>query len=175
MININTVKDMVKTCMQCGTCTGSCPNAPAMDATPRKLWQMVLSGKTDQIYKTKTFAMCSWCYTCTLRCPRGLPLTRAMTLLKTLAIQSDIPGFRSSARFYKSFVESIRRHGRVRETEFMTLYFLAMKNPLLPVRFSPLGMKLLQKNKLDLRLPSRPGLGNLEAFFLKVREIEERL
>ena len=36
-----TVQEMVRACIQCGTCTASCPNEFAMDHTPRKLWRMV--------------------------------------------------------------------------------------------------------------------------------------
>ncbi len=31
-------------CMQCGTCTASCPNGFAMDVTPRQMWRMVQFG-----------------------------------------------------------------------------------------------------------------------------------
>ena len=55
------VQDMISTCMQCGTCTGSCPNAQSMDYTPRQLWRMVLLGQKDAIFKSKTFALCSSC------------------------------------------------------------------------------------------------------------------
>ena len=52
------VQEMVQTCIQCGTCTGSCPNAFAMDYTPRKMWRMVLMGQKDDIFKSKTFTLC---------------------------------------------------------------------------------------------------------------------
>jgi len=66
------VQDMLKACIQCGTCSASCPNAFAMDLTPRHLWRMVLLGQTDAIFSSQTFSLCSACYYCTLRCPRGL-------------------------------------------------------------------------------------------------------
>jgi len=44
------VKEMVRACIQCGTCTGSCPNAFAMDYTPRHLWRMVLMGLKEEIF-----------------------------------------------------------------------------------------------------------------------------
>jgi heterodisulfide reductase subunit C len=171
---LTNIRAMVSACIQCGTCTGSCPNAHAMDHTPRQVWRMVLMGEQDRVFESKTFALCSACYTCSLRCPRGLPLTDAMAALKQAAARANVPAFRSSARFYRSFLESVRRHGRVRESEFMTLYFLAMKNPLLPLKYAPLGLKLMGKGKLQMALPTGAGRGSLKAIFDKVAEVEGR-
>ena len=55
--------------------------------------------------------------------------------------------------------------------EFMTLYFAAMKNPFIPLRFAPLGMKLMSKGKVSLEIPSK-GSGALNAVFKKVEELE---
>jgi len=166
------IQDMVRSCIQCGTCTGSCPNASAMDNTPRKMWRMVLMGQKDDIFKSKTFTLCSSCYYCTLRCPRGLPLTEAIGALKRIALKEALPLYRQTTLFYKNFMDSVRRHGRVREMEFMTLYMASMKNPVLPLRFAPLGMKLMQKRKMPLQLPSK-GHAPLDAIFRKVAELEE--
>lgn len=165
------IQDMVRSCIQCGTCTGSCPNAFAMDHTPRQLWRMVLMEKMDEIFQSKTFALCSSCYYCTLRCPRGLPLTEAMAALKQIAARQRLSKYKQSTLFYKSFMESVRRHGRVREMEFMTLYFAAMKNPILPLRFTPLGIKLMRKGKVSVQIPSK-GNGTLNTVFKKVEELE---
>jgi len=32
---------LIRRCIQCGTCSSSCPTAYAMDYTPRRLWQLV--------------------------------------------------------------------------------------------------------------------------------------
>jgi heterodisulfide reductase subunit C2 len=166
------IQEMVRTCIQCGTCTGSCPNAQSMDYTPRHLWRLVLMGQKDAIYRSKTFALCSSCYFCTLRCPRGLALTEAMSALKQLAARENIESFRLSNRFYSSFLESVRRHGRVREMEMMNLYFIAMRNPLIPLKYAALGMKLLRKGKIPLRLPSK-GNNVMDKIFRKVQELED--
>ncbi len=167
------IQEMVRTCIQCGTCTGSCPNAFAMDQTPRQLWRMVLMGQKDAIFQSKTFALCSSCYYCTLRCPRGLLLTEAMGALKQIASRENLAKYRQSSLFYKSFIKSVRNHGRVREMEFMTLYFTSMKNPFVPFRFAPLGMRLMLKKKISLQIPSK-GKRPLEAIFRKIEELEER-
>ena len=168
---LKSVREMVQTCMQCGTCTASCPNAFAMDYTPRYLWRLVLMDKTDEIFQSKTFTLCSSCYYCTLRCPRGLELTDAMALLKQIAARQGLSQYKQSSLFYKNFMESVRRHGRVREMEFMTLYFITMKNPLVPLRFMPLGMKLMSKGKVSVKNPLKRS-GALNAVFKKVEELE---
>lgn len=167
------VRHMVQACIQCGTCSASCPNEFAMDFTPRRLWRLVLMDDWQAIAASKTFALCSACYCCTLRCPRGLPLTEAMAALKQLGARLELAQNRSGNLFYRSFLQSVRGHGRVRETELMTLYFMRMKNPFLPLRFAPLGLRLMAKGKIHVELPSR-GTGKLETLFAKVEELERQ-
>lgn len=167
------VREMVQACIQCGTCSGSCPNAFAMDITPRRMWRMVTTGQAEGLFTSKTFMLCSVCYACTLRCPRGLPLTEAMSALKQIAARENLPGHRRSTQFYLNFMESVRRHGRVREMEFMTLYFAAMKNPLLPLQFASLGMRLMVKGKVSLQLPSK-GKGKLDRIFRNAEAVEAK-
>jgi len=144
-----------------------------MDYTPRKVWRMVLMGRKDEIFKSKTFTLCSACYYCSLRCPRGLPLTEAMGALKQIASRENLPRYRQSTLFYKNFIKSVRRHGRVREMEFMSLYFSSLKNPIAPLRFASLGMKLMKKGKVSLQFPSK-GHRPLEAIFRKTEELEKQ-
>jgi len=165
------VQEMVSSCIQCGTCSASCTSAPAMDLTPRQLWRNVLMGRKAEIFNSKTFTLCSTCYYCTLRCPRGLPLTDAMSALKQIAADEDLKPFKKSNRFYRSFMESVKRHGRVHEMEFMTLFFWAMKDPFLPLKFTPLGVRLMGKGKVAIEFPSRES-NPLVAIFRKVEEIE---
>ena len=172
-VNLSGIREMLYPCIQCGTCTASCPNAYAMDLTPRQLWRLVLLDRREAIFTSQTFMLCSSCYCCTLRCPRGLPLTEAMAALKQIASRR-VPGrYRSSTLFYRDFLESVRRHGRLREMELMTLYFVHMKNPLLPLRFASLGIKFMTKGLVPLQLPSS-GQGKLDSLFNQVKELESR-
>jgi heterodisulfide reductase subunit C len=139
---------MVCACIQCGTCTGSCPNAAEMDLTPRHMWRLVILGRLETVMASRTFILCSDCYTCSLRCPRGLPLTAAMERLKGIAFARREARHRRSRHFYEQFIQTVRRHGRIHEMEFMTRYFTAMRSPAAPFRFAPLGVKLMGKGKL---------------------------
>ncbi len=172
-VSLDAVRTMVSACIQCGTCTGSCPNALEMDLTPRKMWRLVILGRLAEVMASRTFILCSDCYTCTLRCPRGLPLTEAMEALKGIAFARREKRHRSSRLFYEKFMQTVRRHGRIREMAFMTSYFTAMKSPTAPMRFAPLGIKLMAKGKVEM------GLGKtvatpLDALFEKVADLERR-
>ncbi|MCB2146805.1 MAG: 4Fe-4S dicluster domain-containing protein [Deltaproteobacteria bacterium] len=144
------IGNLVNACIQCGTCTASCPNALEMDLTPRKMWRLVILGRLSDVMASRTFILCSDCYTCTLRCPRGLPLTRAMEALKGIAFARRETQHRRSRLFYETFMQTVRRYGRIREMAFMTRYFTAMKNPAEPFRFAPLGLKLMGKGKVEM-------------------------
>ncbi|THB66387.1 MAG: 4Fe-4S dicluster domain-containing protein [Desulfovibrio sp.] len=164
------VREMVAACMQCGTCSASCPNVDAMDMTPRRMWRLVLFGQEDAVLTSKTMFLCSSCYTCTLRCPRGLPLTSAIYALKRAAAERDERAVQKRHAFYKAFVDNVRTYGRVQESMLMTKYFLAMRDPFLPLGFTGLGLKLMAKGKLHG--PSSKHKGRLTAIFDKVKEME---
>ena len=48
---------------------------------------------------SKTMWLCSICYQCHVRCPRGIPLTETIAKLKQLAIQQRIKKYRESTNF----------------------------------------------------------------------------
>jgi len=72
-------------CMQCGTCSASCPTAFAMDYTPRQLWQMLQLGMEEEVLNSQTFWLCTVCKSCQVRCPRGISITDTMVALKEYA------------------------------------------------------------------------------------------
>jgi len=77
-------------CMQCGTCSSSCPTAFAMDYTPRQLWQMMRLGMEEEVLNSQTFWLCTACKSCQVRCPRGISLTDTMLALKEYATRKGI-------------------------------------------------------------------------------------
>lgn len=164
---------LLRTCIQCGTCTASCPSASAMDITPRKMWRMVQLGMVEEVLRSKTMWLCSICYQCQVRCPRGIPLTETIAKLKQLAIQYQIKQYRESTQFYLAFSDVMRRYGRMRETEFMARYFLST-NPLEALSYATMGLTLLRRGKLKPELPMLRGEGKLAKLFDRVAELEGR-
>ena len=161
---LDRVRKQMGPCIQCGTCSASCPNQEFMDLTPRQMWRMVLAQETDTLFDSLSFAMCSSCYWCTLRCPRGLPLTRAMGELKQAGALMACAKTRASDLFYRLFLDNVRQYGRIREMELMGRYFLGLKNPVTPICYAPLGIALLRRKKIRPRMPCR-GKGKLDHLF----------
>lgn len=81
---------VLRTCIQCGTCSASCPTAYAMDYTPRQLWKLIQLGLRDEVVNSRTFWLCTTCKACTVRCPRGIDLTQTMLMLKEYAVREAL-------------------------------------------------------------------------------------
>jgi heterodisulfide reductase subunit D len=73
-------------CIQCGSCTASCPTAGRMAVSPRQLARLVQLGLKDEVLASKAFWLCTACDACTAHCPRGISLLDAMIGLKAYAI-----------------------------------------------------------------------------------------
>jgi len=95
-----------------------------------------------------------------------------MSALKRLAAARGIQRYKQSSNFYRTFMDTVKRYGRVREMEFINRYFLSMKNPFFPLGFMSVGMKLMKKGKIPLEVPKFFGEGRFDRLFAKVAELE---
>lgn len=78
------------TCIQCGSCSASCPAGPLMDYAPRELWRLMRLGMKDEVINTRTFWLCTQCDACTVRCPRGIITSGAMLNLRKWAVAEGL-------------------------------------------------------------------------------------
>jgi len=84
---VRALGEMLATCIQCGTCSATCPTASAMDYTPRYLWELLRAGLVAEVLTSRTFWLCLSCYSCTVACPRGIVPSDVMLRLKNLVVQ----------------------------------------------------------------------------------------
>ena len=166
-------REKLLTCIQCGTCTASCPTAYAMDFTPRQLVRLVQVGLRDDALHSRTFWLCTNCYSCTIRCPRGIALTETMAALKRLAIAEGVEGKEKDyvSSFYRAFMETVRRHGRNYEPEFLLRYFFRT-NLLGLLSQAPLGLSMWRKGRLGLSPHVVKAKAEIEAIFRKSMELD---
>jgi len=81
--------EAVTVCDQCGTCSGSCPMIAEMDLTPSQMMRMVQLGQRETL-DSKTMWLCASCFACTVRCPRGLDLSKVAEALRQVTLRKAI-------------------------------------------------------------------------------------
>jgi heterodisulfide reductase subunit C len=139
----------IKDCIQCGTCSGSCPVSWAMEETPRQIFAMVRAGMRDRVLESLTIWTCASCYQCTQRCPQEIKITDIMYILKRMAIRENKPRSKNARAFSQTFVDIVNKSGRSHETALMARYMLAT-NPMGAISAAPVGMALYSHGRLPL-------------------------
>lgn len=140
--------ESLKKCIQCGSCTGSCPVSYAMDITPREVIALFRAYDIESILSSRTIWICASCYACTVRCPQGVQVTDILYALKRLALEQKIfPKRFPVSSLSKSFVFLANRYGRSYEPGLILAYFLKT-NPFRLLGLIPLFLKLSFKGRV---------------------------
>jgi len=162
--------EKITACMQCGTCTGSCPTSHAMQYTPRKLISLIRANQRDTVLKSLDIWKCASCYTCTARCPRGIKFTDIMYILKNLAWKEQMKENQEIAGFYSAFQNLIEKRGRMNESELVMRYSFKTK-PTKLLEFAPLGINMVLKGRAAF-IP--PGVNNRQQVQKLLQLAQER-
>lgn len=75
-------------CFQCGTCTGSCPSGRQTAFRVRKVIRRAQLGLKDDVLNSDDMWMCTTCYTCYERCPRGVEIVNIIMALRNMAVKA---------------------------------------------------------------------------------------
>jgi heterodisulfide reductase subunit C len=117
--------EQLQSCIQCGTCSGTCPLSIYMDFSPRQVMAMVRADFKNEVLTSTTIWLCASCYACTVECPRKIRITDIMYALKQRAIQEGIyPRRFPIPVLAREFSEMVRRKGRITETLLVMRLFL---------------------------------------------------
>ncbi len=88
-------------CMQCGTCSASCPLSSGTNAFPRKIYRYLQLGLRDKLLQSPVPWLCYYCGDCNKDCPRGAePAETMMATRRWLTAEYDWTGL--ARRFYIS-------------------------------------------------------------------------
>ncbi|MFQ6106186.1 MAG: 4Fe-4S dicluster domain-containing protein [Thermoplasmata archaeon] len=150
-------KDSMKLqeCVQCGTCSASCPVAAIADFTPRQVIQLLNLGLVDEAVRSRMVFLCTNCFACSARCPRSIPVADVMIGLRNIAFSRGLAPLKSLA-YYGEFSDIILKRGRLNEPELVLRYgFKADLTALTSQRGAIVA--LLLKGKLPI-IPPRSGV-----------------
>jgi quinone-modifying oxidoreductase subunit QmoC len=117
--------EQLKSCIQCGTCSGTCPLSIYMDFSPRQVMALVRADFKNEVLSSKTVWLCASCYACTVECPRQIRITDIMYALKQRAIKEGLHPRRFPIPVLaKEFSNMVRSKGRITETLLVMRLFL---------------------------------------------------
>ncbi len=139
-------------CIQCGTCSATCPVSHYMDYTPRKIIQMVREGFREDVLKSSTVWLCASCYSCTVECPKGIKITDVMYALKREAISGGYSPKRfPTPALAESFFSQVLNHGRNSEGPLLMKMYMKT-NPFNMFKNMMLGFRLWKTGRLTLKI-----------------------
>jgi len=79
-------------CFQCGACSSGCPLTQEMDLLPSTVIRFVQLGDEEAL-DSKTVWVCSTCFNCEVRCPRGIDVANVMEALRQLMLRKKYDRF----------------------------------------------------------------------------------
>lgn len=85
---LDRVLSLARVCYQCSTCAAGCPvfrNNPEMN--PRLIIGKITFGQVEEVLASPHIWYCSFCLTCTQRCPQGVDLAHLLVDLKNLSVR----------------------------------------------------------------------------------------
>lgn len=84
------IKEGLKACINCGTCTAVCPAAEFYKYDPRQIVDIVQSkddAEIENLLKSETIWYCGECMSCVTRCPRSNAPGLVIMALRNLSIE----------------------------------------------------------------------------------------
>ena len=78
--------EKIDLCFQCGACSSGCPMTQEMDYLPSKVIRMTQLG-LEEALDSKTIWVCTTCFNCEVRCPRGIDIANVMEALRTMVLR----------------------------------------------------------------------------------------
>jgi heterodisulfide reductase subunit C len=159
-------------CFQCHKCSTGCPVAPEMDLVSSQIMRLIHLGAEAEVLQSRAIWLCASCEACTTRCPMDIDVAGVMDALRMMAVErnSVAAGARTEV-FNRTFLGSVRRHGRVFELGMMAAYKLRSGDLWGDVGKFP---ALLGKGKIALLPKSSGATAEVRDVFRRAAEEEQR-
>ncbi len=163
--------ERISSCIQCGTCSGTCPLSIYMDYTPRRIIALIREGFKDDALASKTIWLCASCYSCTVECPQQIHITDVMYSLKREAIREK----RYPARFpipvlAREFYNIVKRRGRNSEVP-LVLRMALKSSPFILLTMMKSGWSLFRTGRISFKFEKIRDAKRLEAALSRTKEV----
>lgn len=164
--------ESIQTCYQCKKCSAGCPIAYAMDILPNQLLRHIQYGNKEKVLGSKTIWLCATCYTCSVRCPNDIDITKVMDTLRGMALRSGITtGEKTIPIFHSVFLNNIKSKGRIHELSLLLQLKSKTKDFL---KDAQLGWKMFKKGKIKIFPSKFSGGKDIKEIFNSLEKGEKR-
>lgn len=96
----------ILSCIQCGTCAGTCPYGDVMDFPPRRIISLLRAGQLEKVFRSESLLACVACYACMAKCPRDIRLTEVLLPLVKEQVFVNLP--ETPAELQKALQNTLR-------------------------------------------------------------------
>jgi quinone-modifying oxidoreductase subunit QmoC len=140
--------EKLQECIQCGTCTAVCPMSAYMDYTPRRMIAMTRAGCREDVLGSLAIWVCTSCYSCTVECPKRIPITEIIHGLRQIAVREDrYPKRFTTPIMAREFVDMIERRGRSTES-WISIKLYLKTDPRLLLKNARIALRLMRRGRL---------------------------
>lgn len=142
----------VNHCYQCGKCTAGCVLAGDMDIPPSFIMRLLQTGtkaNDKRVLNSNAIWLCLSCENCVARCPMEIDLPSVMDYLRERSRKEGCINekARQIVAFHKSFLDCVKRTGRLYEIGLVAEYKMRTMKLLQDVDIAPV---MMAKGKLNL-------------------------
>jgi len=170
-IKAKSYSEEIARCIQCGTCSSSCPMAEYMDYSPRKIIAMVKHGFKDDVLKSFTPWLCASCYSCQVRCPSQIKITDVMYSLRREAVEAGVyPSKMPVPALAQEMHKLIAKNGRNSELWLVVKMYLRLKDFIGPLKMAGTGIALMKTGRLSLKMEKIKNTKQLHSLLKAVSE-----
>ncbi len=139
--------EKISTCYQCYKCTVGCPVAHDMDIFPHRIIRHIILGDKEKVLTSGAIWTCLQCTTCSVRCPNDIDIAHVFDTLRKIAVAEHQEAEKDTWAFYKYFLDSVKKHGRLHELEAIMRYKLAKKDFFGDTK---IGLGMLAKGRMGI-------------------------
>ncbi len=162
--------DRLRGCIQCGTCAATCPMFLYMDLVPRRLIDMIREGDREDVIHSVTPWVCATCYSCTVECPKQIPITGIMHVVRRIALREEAyPRGLPIPIMERGFVDMVAKRGRSTES-WLAMKMYLRTEPSQVLRHIPIGQRLLRRGRMGFGRESIRDRAQLTALLEAVDE-----
>ena len=145
--------EKINECIQCGVCSGSCPTVEWWEYPPRKIIAMIRAGKRDKVLSSTSAFNCVTCYSCTVRCPRGIKPSQLIHAVEAIAERQGYKPKTPTLTLHRGLRDSMKR-GRI--WEFRVAMGFYLKTSLLEgLKMIPVAWDLISRGLMPVFPPKK--------------------